>query len=110
VNPYIHLIYAGIIVAILGGGAWWLHERDMRYEQVGIQKQVAVEKAAAKKRFLKRIRKTDRFTPKGGQNFRFNKDRTKKIPTPPPDKKNFTYKKKTFTKPVKIKPVENKGN
>ena len=78
------------------------------FEKPSVQKKR--KKAAAKKRFLKRIRKTDRFTPKGGQNFRFNKDRTKKIPTPPPDKKNFTYKKKTFTKPVKIKPVENKGN
>ena len=40
----IHVIYAAIIVAILGGGATWLHYRDMRYEEAGVQKQLAADK------------------------------------------------------------------
>lgn len=67
------------------------------------------KEAAAKKRYMKRQKRTERFVPKTGQNFRFNKDKTKKIPTLPP-KKNFTFKKKNFNRPEKIKPIENKGN
>jgi len=77
------------------------------FEKPSVQKKR--KKAAAKKRYIKRIKKTERFTPKaGGQNFRFNKDRTKKIPIPPP-KKNFVFKKKPYIRPEKIKPTENKG-
>lgn len=44
------LLIEGIALALLVAAAgWWLHERDIRFENLGIQKQVAVEKAAAKK-------------------------------------------------------------
>jgi len=77
------------------------------FEKPSVQKKR--KKAAAKKRHIKQIMKAGRFTPNSGQNFRFNKDRTKKIPTPPPDKKNFTFKKKNFSRPDKVKPAESKG-
>jgi len=66
------------------------------------------KQAEAKKRLAKKQRGRDRFVPVSGQNFKFNKDKTQKIQTLPP-KKNFTFKKKNFNRPEKIKPIESKG-
>ena len=74
------------------------------FEKPSIQKKR--KQAAARKRCIKQKQKTDRFAKPSGQNFKFNKDKTKKIPTPPPSK-NFTFKKKNYNRPEKLKPNEN---
>ena len=77
------------------------------FEKPSVQKKR--KQAAARKRSIKKQYRADRFAKPSGQNFKFNKDKTQKIPTPPP-KKNFTFKKKNYNRPDKIKPTENKGN
>ncbi|MFA5024261.1 MAG: 30S ribosomal protein S21 [Patescibacteria group bacterium] len=68
------------------------------------------KEAAARKRCMKNKKRTERFTPKSNQNFKFNKDKTKKIPTLPP-KKNFVFKKKPYNNNrPKLQPFNSKGN
>ena len=76
------------------------------FEKPSVQKKR--KQAEARKRSLKKLRGKERFVPVSGQNFKFNKDKTQKIPTLPP-KKNFTFKKKNYSRPDKIKPIDNKG-
>jgi small subunit ribosomal protein S21 len=69
------------------------------------------KKEAARKRALKKTKKLERFNwnSKGGESFRWNKDKTKKIPiksTPNTnDNKQTTHKSNSFNKP---KTKENK--
>lgn len=69
--------------------------------------------AAARKRALKRFKKSESFGKKSNQNFRFNKDHTQKIPLAP-QKKKPEFKKKPYhnnnnTNQQKRRPIENKG-
>ena len=72
------------------------------FEKPSVQKKR--KEAAARKRSQKRIKQAERFA-KSGQNFKFNKDKTKKIPIQPP-KKGTSFKRKPYQnrQPEKIKP------
>lgn len=73
------------------------------FEKPSVQKKR--KQIAARKRASKKNRKSD-FTKKSNVNFRFNADRTKKIPLAPAKRKPEFNKKRRFNKP--IKPIENK--
>jgi small subunit ribosomal protein S21 len=64
--------------------------------------------AAARKRAIKRFKKTESFGKKSNQNFRFNKDHTQKIPLAP-QKKKPEYKKKFSNTPTNNSQNQNQG-
>jgi len=71
------------------------YKKHESYEKPSVKQKR--KRAAAKKRAVKRQKKLERIKARKGtnQNFKWNKDHTKKIPLPPPRK--FTPKK-DFTK------------
>ncbi len=76
------------------------------YEKPSVKRKRKQE--AARKRAIKKQKKFARFTNKANtnKNFKWNKDKTKKIPMAPP--KKFTPKK-DFKKSGSIRPKFNKG-
>ena len=45
----LHVVYLCIIVAMAGAFGLWLHNRDVRFEEEGVKKQLAAQTAAAAK-------------------------------------------------------------
>ena len=65
------------------------------YEKPSVQKKRKT--AAARKRSQKQMRIKERYA-KSGQNFKYNRDKTQKIPIQPP-KKGFVFKRKPTNRP-----------
>ena len=78
------------------------------YEKPSVKKKR--KKIVAKKRFLKKLKKLERFKARNNnnKNFKWNKDQTKKIPTIPPQnrpdykKRNYNNKRSFTNNPRRI--------
>jgi len=83
------------------------YKKHESYEKPSVKQKR--KRAAAKKRAVKRLKKLERIKARKGtnQNFRWNQDRTKKIPLSAPKKR--TEFKKNFSKNKIRKPFTNKG-